>query len=202
LSKTTPREVNDNPLRHRNGRIAYFTTESSVGFRLTWGETPVPDSVHLGYKRKEFSLIPIGTMNTGQCTDKVDTNAKAENKTVDCYGSVLAHIDLGGAIKDRQGTALQISQFFATGLAAEYAAAENTDVRKLFEQDLLNSNLVANYACESDCMKISKFLATMDGEKSVRDKCLTPKKIARTFDLLYFSEYQAARQECVSTLKL
>lgn len=93
------------------------TTGLKVGFT-----TGLPDSFVFGFKRKEFSYIPLATVGTG-------------DKAHDVYPSVLASIDtaasasLDGTVKD---TKLMNSQFFATGKAAALLAASST-IRSSFK---------------------------------------------------------------------
>ncbi len=110
----------DNPLCPRTSqkleggkRLMFFGTTTSTGIKVTFSpEYQYPDSFHFGYKRKEFSFIPVGH-------DPI-------NK-VDRYPSVLAAIDTGAlaAMDKSVPTAnLMTSQFFATGAAAEQLATE------------------------------------------------------------------------------
>lgn len=90
-------------------RLMFFGTSTNIG--LTIGTTSnVPDSFAFGYKRKEFSLIPLVETSDGSAY---------------LYPSVLASIDTTGDLGDREsidGAGLRSSQFFATGEAARSMA--------------------------------------------------------------------------------
>jgi hypothetical protein len=94
-------------------RLMFFGTMTSTGLKVTFSpEYQYPDSFHLGYKRKEFSFIPVGTtMENG--------------KPVDTYPAVLAAIDTQARAtveNSNPSAGLMTGQFFATGAAAEQLA--------------------------------------------------------------------------------
>ena len=96
-------------------RLMFFGTSTSTGLKVTFSpEYQYPDSFHFGYKRKEFSFIPVGTVTK-------------DGKTVDTYPSVLAAIDTrasAGVNNSTPSAGLMTGQFFATGAAAEQLALE------------------------------------------------------------------------------
>src|SRR5262249_34979176 len=57
LVDPNPPASTDRPLQKNSKRAAYFVTESSTGLKVTFTSS-IPDSVHFGYRRKEFSYIP------------------------------------------------------------------------------------------------------------------------------------------------
>jgi hypothetical protein len=94
---------------------AFFGTSTTLGVKAGFdSQSPVPDSFVFGYKRKEFSLIPVG-----------------QTTAADTYASTLASIDSNtttagapaGAPAGANNTGLTSAQFFATGGAAEALAA-------------------------------------------------------------------------------
>lgn len=95
------------PMTGGKNEIAFFGTSTTVGLKVGFSETGSPDSVLFGYKRREASIIPLG---------------KKDNTLV--YPSVVAAIDIDGSIGEAKKTGLAISQFMATGRAAEYMAAK------------------------------------------------------------------------------
>ena len=100
--------------------LMFFGTTTTTGIKVGF-TTGLPDSFVFGFKRKEFSYIPLAT---------VDVNDKAR----DVYPSVLASIDTaanvstGGTTGD---TSLTNSQFFATGRAARLLA-NNPQIKDRF----------------------------------------------------------------------
>jgi hypothetical protein len=91
-------------------RPMFFGTQTNIGLKLTFAaEQPVPTALHFGYKRKEASVIPIGT--TGEGADARDH-----------YPSAIAAIDNTNTLETAEGTTLRVTQFFATGAAADALA--------------------------------------------------------------------------------
>ena len=90
----------------------FFGTDTVFGFKVGLGvETGgIPDSVSLGYKRKEIALVPLITF--------VDNGV---NKVA--LASLIATAGLSTNANPGVGSALQYSQFFATGQAATNLAA-------------------------------------------------------------------------------
>ena len=84
-----------------------FGTTTNIGLKLTFmTSSVVPNSINFGFRRKEFSVIPIGTK---------------DNK--DYYPSVLASIDNTNSLGAHDGTTLKVKQVFATGAAADSLAS-------------------------------------------------------------------------------
>lgn len=104
-----------------NKRLAFFGTGTNIGLKVAFMAN-TPESISFGYKRKEFSFIPMGK--------KID---KDTGKQTDVYGSVLASIDMNVNTPSLTDTKLGVSQFFATGIAAEQLASTNIEIRKAFK---------------------------------------------------------------------
>lgn len=97
--------------------IMFFGTSTTTGLKVGFTGY-VPDSFLFGFRRKELSYIPVGTV---------------ENK--DYYPSVLATFDTLAQADSSKSAGLQGGQFFATGAAAEYYA-NRKEVREYFEGQL------------------------------------------------------------------
>jgi hypothetical protein len=97
-----------------------------VGF----GPEGVPDSLVLGYRRKEISVIPLGVTPA--------TTAEPEKAH---YPSVLASIDTTARASTAASTGLKIKQFFATGQAAD-ALARNPAVTAAFQSRATSALLI------------------------------------------------------------
>jgi hypothetical protein len=190
----------ERPLLHNSKRAAYFVTESSTGLRMTFA-SQLPDSVHLGYRRKEFSLIPIGTDRSGTCGQTgAPGGAATPAEPVDCYGSALATIDLGTNVGDPQHTNMQVAQLFATGRAAEVLAARDEGARSLFQHKLgIVETMRGNGDCDGNCARLEAFLSRSgeSGREAVRTKCMAPVRVASFTNFLRSTDYQGARQGCV-----
>ncbi len=103
-------------------RLAFFGTGTNIGLKVAFMAN-APESISFGYKRKEFSFIPLG-----KTIDK-DTGVE-----IDAYGSVLASIDMNVNTPSLTTTKLGVSQFFATGIAAEQLASTNAEIRQAFKK--------------------------------------------------------------------
>lgn len=97
--------------------IAFFTTSAVVGLRVAFNPQG-PESLSLGFKRKEASYIPV-----------IRAEAPGEK---DKYASTLASIGVNVATPSLSDTGLGVSQFFATGVAAE-GLARNKLIREEFD---------------------------------------------------------------------
>lgn len=138
-------------------RTVFFGTTTTLGLKAGFGESG-PDSFVLGYKRKEFSYIPLGTKSEGGVAH-------------DAYPSVLASIDTTAKVQTQASTALTTVQFFATGWAADTLAG-NSKVTSVFEvkaQDALTASMtnaqieqakgLANSQREQQGPQVTKVLA-------------------------------------------
>lgn len=100
------------PLKGQRGEMMFFGTTTATGLKVGFS-TSLPDSFVFGFKRKEFSYIPLareGDENTGK----------------DVYPSAIASIDTAANVKTDgtvDATKLSNTQFFATGRAARNLAA-------------------------------------------------------------------------------
>ncbi|HEY0833475.1 MAG TPA: hypothetical protein VGE72_06145 [Azospirillum sp.] len=101
-------------------RTMAFGTSSSVGLKLGFAtSTGLPDSASFGYKREEASIIPFrpGDPTTGE---------------PDQYASVLASVDMDQSTTTLSGSKLRMTQFVATGVAAQNLA-RNGAIQGIFK---------------------------------------------------------------------
>jgi hypothetical protein len=105
-------------------KTMFFGTTTTVGLKLSFDGTGAPESISLGYKRKEISVIPLGTV-----TEKDDAGNSIQ---VDKYPSVIAGIDMRVNAESFRDTGLALSQFFATGYSAEVLAMD-PEIRASFQ---------------------------------------------------------------------
>jgi hypothetical protein len=108
----------------------FFGTGTTLGFRVGFGPEGVPDSLVLGYKRKEISVIPLGI------TPPTATEPEKAH-----YPSVLASIDTTARASTAGTTGLKTKQFFATGQAAD-ALARNPIVTAAFQSRATSALLI------------------------------------------------------------
>lgn len=114
-------EPSSNPNMTGGRQLAFFGTNTTVGFKVGFdGQATVPDTFLFGYRRKEFSYIPLGT------------DPKTGNDT---YASALASVDSNtattgtGGVAGAAGIGLDHAQFIATGLAADNLARNDAITR-------------------------------------------------------------------------
>ena len=142
-------------------RVMVFGAGTTVGAKFGFG-TSGPESIVFGYKRIEFSSLPIG---------KKTSDANGEDK----YGSVLASIDLdvdGDIATDKT---LKLAQLFASGEAAT-ELAKKPELQELFKgrvEQILGRNLgcVDKIEPDDNTTRIEEFIDE-DREKNealVRD---------------------------------
>lgn len=116
----------------------FFATDTAYGLKVMWSGTagPYPDSLKLGYNRKEYASAPIFIENNinSDIQEKAPPESSGKDK---CDGkgytvrmpSFYASIDNSSGLKEITGNQISPStthtQFFATGQAA-YEYSRNT----------------------------------------------------------------------------
>ncbi|KQV56521.1 MULTISPECIES: hypothetical protein [unclassified Caulobacter] len=110
-------------------RMIFFGTTTSLGMKVAVDASGTPDAFTFGYKRKEYSYIPL-------------TKKDAKTETY-VYPSVLASIDTVtlAAAPATKGSGLTSRQFFATGPAAEALAADTSAIFREITESALSAAL-------------------------------------------------------------
>ncbi|MDO9161186.1 MAG: hypothetical protein Q8N35_01645 [Methylococcaceae bacterium] len=105
-------------------RPFYFSTDTAFGLKVAWTGTggPYPDTLKLGYNRKEFASAPVFIYEG--CEDKKAGNWKVR------LPSFLASIDNHSEIGSFENSGIKHVQFFATGRAAT-EFAKKTSVQQV-----------------------------------------------------------------------
>jgi hypothetical protein len=160
-------------------KAMFFGTSTTTGLKVGF-TTYVPDSFVFGYKRKEYSFIPLGEQVVfkkdvnGQPVRDRDGNPVIEEK-YDVYPSVLASIDTdaNAGSADEEGvasgdTSLSNSQYFATGRAARELAA-NPDISEAFKV-LAARSLQAEDIRRQDESNIDKIVKKVFDQENKFDK--------------------------------
>ncbi len=122
---TPEQPPNDGDMFADTSKVMLFGTTANIGLRVTFAGN-YPESLSLGYKRKEFSYIPLGVENHPTAVD-----ANGQPRKVHTYGSVIAAMDMNVRTGPITETGLGVMQFFATGDAAKNLAAQ-PQIRKRF----------------------------------------------------------------------
>lgn len=121
-NNATSTEVNAPQYLPLSGKkeLMFFGTSTTTGLKVGFTPNGAPNSVTLGYKRKEISVIPLQTI-------------KCPNSDLECdtFPSVLASVDMRTSVASLDKTSLAMSQFFATGGTAE-ALANDASIRSQF----------------------------------------------------------------------
>lgn len=96
----------------------FFGTSTTTGLKIGFTGY-APDSFNFGFKRKEFTYIPVGTAADG----------------TDHYPSVIGTVDTAARAKSNADSGLNGVQFFATGVAADYLAHQPY-MQKMFTEEI------------------------------------------------------------------
>lgn len=95
--------------------VLFFATSTVLGLKLAFqASNYAPESLTLGYKRKEASVIPVDQTRHPSVFASLNTSAGVAGTLASAGGSP------GATAK------FQLSQFFATGVAADQLAANRT----------------------------------------------------------------------------
>ena len=107
-----------------------FGTDTAFGLKLAWSgmTAQVPDTIRLGYNRKEFVWAPI-FVSKEEC---IDSQSKAKKPYKADVTSFLATIDHEGQATSLKDSGFDHLQYFATG-----KAATNLSLRKEVRQAML-----------------------------------------------------------------
>lgn len=134
-NKTDFDEITQKPAtvngRLENGRPYFFGTKTNFGFTVGFAaeRAYTPDSIALGYKRKEFAYVPI-----------------MQNSTNVSIPSLLATSGNSASSSDN-AAGFKVSQFYATGFAANFLAAHpvvrNAVISSIMKNDEVDEALSA-----------------------------------------------------------
>jgi hypothetical protein len=86
----------------------FFGTNTVLGLGVSWDTSQIPQSVALGYKRKEIAVVPI--------------TAKKGKADVAGLASLIATAQAESSVGKQSATGFEVSQSFATGWAATLLA--------------------------------------------------------------------------------
>jgi len=145
-------------------RAFYFATDSSYGLKVAWSGTggSYPDSLKLGYNRKEFASAPV--LVDKDSTETSAVNKKYRVKLPSFYAATDNTSNLSRMFED---TGVSHVQFFATGKAAT-EFAKRSSVRKIaFENMAPDAAAIENSSLNQ---------ALIDEIKGIFDNADDPKK--------------------------
>lgn len=127
MDVTNPQEQpanTENPPLEGTRRVSFFGVSSVTGLKVAFNPATLFESLSFGYKRKEVTYLPlIKDPETQQAT----------------YPSTLASMNLNTRVSNITDTSEGISQFYATGVAAENLARTNNTVRTFFREETQNA---------------------------------------------------------------
>lgn len=140
------------------GKRYFFGTKTTLGFTTSFSAERgyTPDSISLGYKRKEAAFVPIRQ------------NGSSGSETLSIPSMLATSGSSSNAAINKSG--FSVSQFYATGSAANYLAAHpvirNTVISKLIGDDTISTNLEldreANELDEAKQERIDNLLSSVD----------------------------------------
>jgi len=128
-------------IAHLDGKIIrpfVFGTDTSLGLKLAWSglTAQYPDTVRLGYVRKEMAWAPVSGRKVSGCELARREAGGSDKGTFEVVmPSFLATVDSGVTAKGPASGSLEYLQYFATGTAAtnlaEKAAVRAAMVRRI-----------------------------------------------------------------------
>jgi hypothetical protein len=131
-------------------RLLVFGTATNFGLKVQSLNAEMP-SVNLGYKRKEFSMVPL-------------REKKATKEKQDKYASVLASIDLRSDINNASSPDVEGHQFIATGSAARKLASTKP-VRELFNSETQKALAYGDMPVDNDLQAAVLPICSRQGER-------------------------------------
>jgi hypothetical protein len=169
----------------------FFGTTTSLGLKVSWSgmSGPNPDSLHLGYKRKELAWAPISMeieQEGGEGSDvgsaEADPAASGMVRPAPPGAvyhmrvpSLLATIDASGDLQTSEQARFDWLQYFATGRSAT-ALALRRDVRQAMLRRLdpeATQSLAAEFSATADSACIEAWLdETADEDPNPRREML------------------------------
>jgi len=130
-------------------KAMFFGTSTTLGVKIGFGTSGL-DGFVFGYRRKEVSVIPIGSVDN-----------------VDHYASVIGVLSTDVSASTSAESKLGISQYFATGAAADSIAAW-PEIRTSFRQageDAFGQYRKGVAEQNSEVVRIYRCLARLDDSK-------------------------------------
>jgi hypothetical protein len=198
----------------------FFGTDTSLGVKLAWSgmTSAIPDTVRIGFSRKELAYAPI----TGRATNKGDDCTDNNNRTGKYIVSVPSFLastnnSVGGGTMGT--TKITYIQYFATGTAATQLALEK-DIRSVLLERLMPDVVKASkYMPDDNTKKIKTWLYATNMPENTKTK-KDAKKAKQTerrnklqswmtkedipgspTDLLYRSDYQKKRSKAIKAIE-
>ena len=170
-----------------------FGTDTTVGLKLAWSglTAQVPDTVRLGYSRKEFALAPVfATPNA--CT----LPGGGTGTYVVKMPSFLATVDGSTTAKGPDTSGLDHLQYFATGTAATNLALRQ-EVRSVMLRrlDPAAAAVVEEYGADDNSTCIDKWLQADPSHVTALRDWLNAKQNAAGITLVLGGKRQAALRE-------
>jgi hypothetical protein len=133
--KPTPRVLMQEISFPSEGEVKPFAfgTDTSLGLKIAWSglTAQFPDTVKLGYNRKEFAFAPVFGSEEASETVCGKTGGKYSVKVPSFVATVDSYVN----VKDPAGTSTGWLQYFATGTAATNLTLRK-DVRKVMLERL------------------------------------------------------------------
>jgi len=134
-----------------NKKLMFFGTTTTTGMKVGF-TTSLPDSIVFGFKRKEYSFIPLGIGEEIITRDGVTVAEK-----FDIYPAVIASIDTAAASQTNAPELTNV-QFFATGFAALELAAKPEIGQAFAEQATRALSIEVPYGADETTARIRSWL--------------------------------------------
>lgn len=148
--RTLPFVSGDKPKLFPKRRPLFFGTKTNFGLHVEFTAENAPTAVHVGYRRKELAIAPL-IERTARLRNSAGDGSESGNPLADTSNgvatplidiklvSLLATVGASSKVGKPADTSANISQMFATGVAATNLA-QHQEVRQV-----LGSSLVPNF---------------------------------------------------------
>jgi len=125
-------------------RPFFFGTDTSLGLKFAWSGTTAqfPDTVRLGFNRKEFAWAPVFGTDTTNC---LIPGTQQNGSYAVWMPSFLAVLDNDVEVGSPSETGVKWLQYFATGDAAT-AMANHNEIRQVMLKRILPTVYQGTYA--------------------------------------------------------
>lgn len=139
-----------------------FSTDTIFGLKVSWTGTSAqfPDSLHLGFNRKELAWAPLFGTDATNCRIPGTDNQKGSY--VVWMPSFLAALNVSGTQGSPSDIGVAWVQYFATGTSAT-TLANRDEVREIMLKQVIPANFVRSYRSTNLGKKIESYYYQADG---------------------------------------
>lgn len=154
----------------RRPRPLVFSTDTSLGVKIAWSgaASALPDTLRVGYHRREAAWAPVGYSTT-----RIGPDGAAQSGHFIAAPSLLASVESGVEGRSPAGSRYTHSQSFATGAAATRLALDSAvrrAMRPRFDPAAAEHAAGAGYAAAGEEDSADRLRAWLDADESNRGR--------------------------------